>query len=123
MNSYLYRRTQALLERAHLQEWPTTYKSLVLCMATSEGLESGELVRLSPHWYNIGRYERECAEWEEIQVPMDTDPVIVGPKDSLIEREFGPGLIEEMMNREVASKLEEYKQAWASWRDWMSTNG
>jgi hypothetical protein len=83
----LTERTARLLDRAALAEMPAMYRSLVIAMARAEGLESGELRRLPPRWWNIGRYEQECAEWEAIQPLHDADVVFVEPRDSLIERE------------------------------------
>lgn len=64
-----------------------TWRSLILAMARSDGLESGELIRLPQRWWNIGRYEQECAEWEATQPLRDADAVFIEPRSSLLERE------------------------------------
>lgn len=64
-----------------------TWRSLILASARSDGLESGELRRLPPRWWLIGRYELECAEWEATVPRLDADPVVVEPRDSLLALE------------------------------------
>ena len=93
----LAERTRALLDRAHLDPMPATYRSLVIAMARTEGLESGELKRLSPHWYNIGRYEAECLAWEASQAALEIDA-------------------ESLIVAVAKTELQKYKAAWVHWQ-------